>query len=124
GFPTDDDFAYHLTTLFPPVRARGWLELRMLDALPDDWWPVAAAVTTALLDDAETAAEAADVVGGFGTTRLWREAARSGAACQALNKAARRCFAAALTALPRLGGDDATVAARAAFADRHVARGR
>src|SRR6185312_11908614 len=99
-------------------------ELRMLDALPDEWWPVVFAVTVALLDDEETAAEAADVVGGFGTSRLWREAARNGASCQALNKAARRCFAAALTALPRLGVDDATVAACAAFADRYVDRGR
>ena len=29
GWPTLDDLAYHLTTLFPPVRPRGWLELRM-----------------------------------------------------------------------------------------------
>ena len=35
GWPTIDDFEYHLTTLFPPVRPRGWLELRMIDALPD-----------------------------------------------------------------------------------------
>ena len=35
GWPTLDDLDYHLTTLFPPVRPRGWLELRMIDALPD-----------------------------------------------------------------------------------------
>src|SRR5581483_525552 len=40
GWPTLDDFEYHLTTLFPPVRPRGWLELRMLDSLPDPWWRV------------------------------------------------------------------------------------
>ncbi|MGH2733317.1 MAG: glutamate-cysteine ligase family protein [Actinomycetota bacterium] len=34
GFPTEEDFAYHLTTLFPPVRPKAWLELRMLEALP------------------------------------------------------------------------------------------
>ena len=45
GWPTVDDLAYHLTTLFPPVRPRGWLELRMIDALPEPWWPVAVAVT-------------------------------------------------------------------------------
>ena len=55
GWPTLDDLEYHLTTLFPPVRPRGWLELRMIDALPDEWWPVAVAVTTALLDDPEAA---------------------------------------------------------------------
>jgi glutamate--cysteine ligase len=39
GHPTVDDLDYHLTTLFPPVRPRGWLELRMIDALPEEWWP-------------------------------------------------------------------------------------
>ena len=32
--PTIDDLDRHITTLFPPVRPRGYLELRMLDALP------------------------------------------------------------------------------------------
>ena len=35
GRPTLDDLRYHMSTLFPPVRPRGWLELRVLDALPD-----------------------------------------------------------------------------------------
>ena len=52
GHPTEDDVAYHLTTLFPPIRPRGWLELRMLDALPEPWWHVAAAVTVTALVDA------------------------------------------------------------------------
>ena len=45
GHPTIDDLDYHLTTLFPPVRLRGWLELRYLDAVPGPWWQVATAVT-------------------------------------------------------------------------------
>ena len=44
GCPTLDDLAYHLTTLFPPVRPKGWLELRMFDALPTPFWQVAVAV--------------------------------------------------------------------------------
>ena len=43
---TDDDFARHLTTLFPEVRPRGaYLELRSVDALPVRWaiLPVAVA---------------------------------------------------------------------------------
>ena len=52
GFPTADDLAYHLTTLFPPVRPKGWLELRMIDALPDPWWRVPVAVAAAWIDDA------------------------------------------------------------------------
>ncbi|MGH2717384.1 MAG: glutamate-cysteine ligase family protein, partial [Actinomycetota bacterium] len=48
GFPTEDDLSYHLTTLFPPVRPRGWLELRVLDALGDPWWPVPLLVGAAI----------------------------------------------------------------------------
>ncbi|MFP3968031.1 glutamate-cysteine ligase family protein, partial [Actinomadura fulvescens] len=49
GEPGQDDLEYHLSTLFPPVRPRGWLELRMIDALPDPYWPVPVAVVAALL---------------------------------------------------------------------------
>ncbi len=29
--PTADDFAYHLSTLFPDIRPRGWMEVRCID---------------------------------------------------------------------------------------------
>ncbi len=44
GYPTIEDLRYHFSTLFPPVRPRGWLELRVLDALPS-WMRTAAALT-------------------------------------------------------------------------------
>jgi glutamate--cysteine ligase len=119
GYPTVDDFAYHLTTLFPPVRPKGWLELRVIDALPSPWWQVALAVTTALLDDPQardTAERACRPVAA-----CWAEAAAHGLTHPGLASAARTCFAAALDALPRLGVDPA---AAAAFVDRYVARGR
>jgi glutamate--cysteine ligase len=122
GYPTDDDLAYHLTTLFPPVRLRGWMELRMVDALPDPWWRVPGAVATALLDDPEAAAEARAATAP--TARLWHQAARPGLSHPALAASARRCFTAAIAALPRLGADPDTQAACAAFFDRFVARGR
>src|SRR5207244_3455822 len=34
--PTAEDLDYHLSTLFPPVRPRGHMELRMIDAQPGD----------------------------------------------------------------------------------------
>lgn len=37
------DLVYHLTTLFPPVRPRQWLEIRYLDSVPDEVWPADAA---------------------------------------------------------------------------------
>jgi len=46
--------AYHLSTLFPPVRPRGrYLELRFLDAQPDELVvPVAAVLSRLMYDDA------------------------------------------------------------------------
>jgi glutamate--cysteine ligase len=122
GHPTLDDFAYHLTTLFPPVRPKGWLELRMLDAVPDPWWQVAVAVTVALLDDPvafDVAERACRPV-----TDAWVDAAVHGLAHPGLLSAARTCFAAARTALPGLGLDPCTVACTEEFVDRYLDRGR
>jgi len=49
GWPTEADLAEHLTTLFPPVRPRGWFEIRTIDALEDECWPRAVELTAALL---------------------------------------------------------------------------
>ena len=122
GYPTADDLACHLTTLFPPVRPKGWLELRMIDALPDPWWKVAVAVSAALLDDPEAfgmAERTCRPVAG-----CWPEAAAYGLGHPALASAARTCFAAALDAMPRLGVDRDTVEATQAFVERYVERGR
>jgi len=51
GHPDADDVGEHLTTLFPPVRPRGWLECRFLDALPGDDRRVAVPVLAALVGD-------------------------------------------------------------------------
>ena len=127
GWPTLEDFEYHLTTLFPPVRPRGWLELRMLDALPDPWWRVAAAVTTALLEDADAGAAALEAVSappqGTGVADHWRSAARHGLADPALRSAAQLVFPAALGAFDRVGADPETVVAAEDFHERFVARG-
>ena len=40
--PTTDDLDYHVSTLFPPVRPRGYLEVRYLDAQPGRDWIAAA----------------------------------------------------------------------------------
>jgi len=76
GWPTADDLAYHLTTLFPPVRPRGWLELRMIDALPPALLKVAALVAATALTVEDAADELRERLPG--TDQLWREAARSG----------------------------------------------
>jgi glutamate--cysteine ligase len=112
--PTPSDLEYHLTTLFPPVRPRGFLEIRYLDAAPEPWWPALAAVTATLLDDpaaADRAAEASAPVAG-----QWDRAARLGLADSALRTAARGCLAAALDAVPSALLPE--VAALAALVDR------
>src|SRR3954449_629679 len=96
--PTAQDLDYHLTTLFPPVRPRGFLEIRYLDAAPEPWWPALAAVTATLLDDpvaAGLATEASAPVAG-----AWTRAARDGLADPALRLAAAGCVGAALAAVP------------------------
>ncbi|HET7074430.1 MAG TPA: ergothioneine biosynthesis glutamate--cysteine ligase EgtA, partial [Mycobacterium sp.] len=60
--PTIADLEYHLTTLFPPVRPRQWLEIRYLDTMPDAVWPAVVFTLTALLDDPVAADIAAEVV--------------------------------------------------------------
>ncbi|MFD4552509.1 ergothioneine biosynthesis glutamate--cysteine ligase EgtA [Streptomyces sp. NPDC058467] len=132
--PTRADLDYHLTTLFPPVRPRGHLELRMIDAQPgDDGWIVPLAVTAALFDDVEAAETAyrtvkplAERTGSLPApcNPLWRDAARHGLADPELHEAAVICFAAAAEALPRLGATSDVLDAVAEFTGRYVAQGR
>ncbi len=87
--PSLADLDYHLTTLFPPVRPRGYLEIRCVDALPDRWWPAVASLVATLVDDpvaADLAAELCAPVAG-----AWRTAARDGLDDPALSRAARGC---------------------------------
>ena len=70
------DLDYHLTTLFPPVRPRGFLEIRYLDSVPDAIWPAVVFTLATLLDDpvaADIAAEATEPV-----ATAWDRAAQVG----------------------------------------------
>ncbi|OBG91279.1 ergothioneine biosynthesis glutamate--cysteine ligase EgtA [Mycobacterium sp. E3251] len=100
--PTLADLEYHLTTLFPPVRPRQWLEIRYLDSVPDDFWPAVVFTLVALLDDpvaADTAAEAVEPV-----ATAWDTAAQAGLRDRRLYAAANKCVAvAAQLAPPELG---------------------
>ncbi|MEV0474503.1 ergothioneine biosynthesis glutamate--cysteine ligase EgtA [Streptomyces prunicolor] len=132
--PTREDLDYHVSTLFPPVRPRGHLELRMIDAQPgDDGWIVPLAVTTALFDDPEAAETAyravkplAERTQGLPAPHnpLWIDAARYGLSDPELHEVALVCFAAALEALPRLGATSEVTDAVRAYFDRYVVRGR
>jgi glutamate--cysteine ligase len=96
--PTAADLDVHLTTLFPPVRLRGYLELRYIDMTASRWWPAIAAVATTLMDDpvaADMAVEATEPA-----AKLWTEAARDGLADAVLAESARRCVAIAAARVP------------------------
>jgi glutamate--cysteine ligase len=96
--PTAADLDVHLTTLFPPVRLRGYLELRYLDMTPPRWWPAIAAVAATLMDDPVAAGQAAEATEA--TAGLWTEAARDGLGHPALAESARRCVAIAAGRAP------------------------
>ncbi|AKU18872.1 hypothetical protein VV02_12400 [Luteipulveratus mongoliensis] len=88
--PRLEDLDFHISTLFPPVRPRGYLELRYLDALPDQWWPAVAGVVATLMDDptaADLAADACEPV-----RDVWQTAARDGLGDRALRRAALTCL--------------------------------
>jgi len=74
--PDLDDLAYHLTTLFPPVRPRGHLEVRYVDAQPGDWWAVPVAVLWALAADPSAGERATTACAG--QWGRWSDAARCG----------------------------------------------
>lgn len=60
---TLDDWRDHLSTLFPEVRPRAYLELRTLDALPLEWTVVPVALVSALLRDAAALEDASFLLG-------------------------------------------------------------
>lgn len=89
--PTVADLEYHLTTLFPPVRPRQWLEIRYLDSAPHQVWPALVFTLTTLLDDPAAADLAAEAVEPVATA--WDTAARLGLRDRRLYAAANRCLA-------------------------------
>jgi glutamate--cysteine ligase len=96
--PTAADLDTHLTTLFPPVRLRGYLEVRYLDMTAPRWWPAIAAVVTTLMDDpiaADLATEATERA-----AQLWTKAASQGLDDAVLAESARRCVGIAAGRVP------------------------
>ncbi len=96
--PTDEDLDYHLTTLFPPVRPRRWLEIRYLDSVPDTIWPAVAFTLVTLLDQPEAAQAAVSATAPVAGE--WDLAARAGLADPRLRAAAVQCVSAAAEHAP------------------------
>ncbi|MET7685956.1 glutamate-cysteine ligase family protein [Streptomyces sp. NPDC005423] len=130
--PTLTDLDYHLGTLFPPVRPRGWLELRMIDAQDGDDWVVPTVPAATLLNNtaaADAAYAATEQLCRHSrrpvpSNDVWLRAARTGLDDQDLAKAARACFAAAESALAVPGTPAVLRHVLTEFAERYTERGR
>ncbi len=101
--PDAEDFAHHLTTLFPPVRPRGYLEVRYLDAVPQRWRGVPICLLAALLYDPIARRDALEILQARtrGPAREWRIAAASGMTDASLRQTACDLFDIALEAVAR-----------------------
>jgi glutamate--cysteine ligase len=84
--PTTADLDLHLSTLFPPVRPHGHLEVRYLDAQAGEEWIAPVAVLCALLADPVTTSRAVDVC--LPVAGRWADAARVGLADREIARAA------------------------------------
>nr|WP_229686396.1 ergothioneine biosynthesis glutamate--cysteine ligase EgtA [Longimycelium tulufanense] len=98
--PTVDDLDYHLTTLFTPVRPRGYLEVRYLDTQPLTEWVVPLVTLVTLFAEESTVDEVLRVAAPAGSR--WVQAARHGMADPVLARTARDLYAVTAAALPAM----------------------
>jgi glutamate--cysteine ligase len=120
--PTTADLDYHASTLFPPVRPHGHLEVRYVDAQPGRQWALPVAVLAALLSDpavADRARDACEPARG-----RWVSGARHGLSDRVLAKAAGTVFELARGRLAAVGAPDWVAADLDDMIERQVLRGR
>ena len=98
--PTTDDLDYHVSTLFPPVRPRGYLELRYLDAQPGRGGGATRGADRPVRRRRAPCGEAYTIA--TPVAHRWLDAARHGLADPALGAAAAALLDLALGAMPRL----------------------
>lgn len=121
GWPTHEDFRYHLTTLFPPVRPKGWLEFRMIDALP----PAARAAAALTVAVATCTLAATDILREISLTGLdWTAAARLGMRDPQMRAAATTLMSIVLRHVEELDVDRQHVALLEEFILRYTLAGR
>lgn len=100
---TDREYwLFHLSTLFPEVRAKEFFELRSADTIDPDALAAPVVFITGLLYDGETARSAADLLGAP-IEKLLERAGRLGLADPEIGGTASRLIALALDGARRLG---------------------
>jgi glutamate--cysteine ligase len=121
---TLSDLEYHCTTLFPPVRPRGWLEVRWLDCLPAGVAEVASAAIAALLIDEDSADEALEACAGVDRRASWATTASLGTQDRELAAAGGWLLTVAARALDRSAAPARWAESVADAAERWPAKGR
>ncbi|OJY39147.1 ergothioneine biosynthesis glutamate--cysteine ligase EgtA [Pseudonocardia sp. 73-21] len=119
--PTTADLDYHVSTLFPPVRPHGHLEVRYIDMQPGRGWALPTAVLTALLADGavlDRAREACEPA-----RERWVSAARRGLEDPVLATAAAAVFELAVAQLPAVGAPGWLVEDLTTMTEHRVLRG-
>jgi glutamate--cysteine ligase len=101
--PDPADLAHHLSTLFPPVRPRGHLEVRYLDAVPARWRPVPIALLATLLYEPGARREALELLeGAVLYDEAWATSASSAMRDPALRASALALFEIGLARFSRM----------------------
>jgi glutamate--cysteine ligase len=118
------DLDYHCTTLFPPVRPRGWLEVRWLDCLPAGLAEVASAAVTALLIDERAGNAAVEACAAVDRVASWTTTASLGTRDPDLAAAGAATLAAAAEALDRTAAPPVWAEAVADAGRRWPSKGR
>ena len=129
GWPTAKDLDYHLTTLFFEVRARGFLELRAGEALPDRWRAVPVTLMAALFYDDDARSAALDLLNDHRSElpSMWRKAAMDGVRDPELRDLACKLWKIGLDgarSLPNGYVDDEDIKAVEAYLEHYTGRGR
>jgi glutamate--cysteine ligase len=102
GRVTEEEWRAHLTTLFPDVRPKGFVEVRASDAVPHQWYAAPIVFLAGLTYHAPAFAAARELAGSPDPALL-REAGRAGLRDERIASVARDLFALALSGAQALG---------------------
>ena len=116
--PTYDDLDYHLSTLFPPVRPRGYLEVRYLDTQSNDTWQMPVLLLSALMSDPATVDAATDA--SEQAADRWLEAAEDGLDDETVLETASALVELGCAAMSNLDVDAETIAHTADVLGRRI----
>lgn len=118
--PTTDDLDYHISTMFPPVRPHGYLEVRYLDAQPGTGWVTPTTLLAALMSDQSTVEAVLEACLPVGDR--WLPAARDGLADRAIAAAAVTVLTLGAQRVPGMGLPAAVTEAVVAQLDQLIVR--